>query len=407
MKPHSLLSISCLLFFLISGCKNTQPIETITFQHTYKFQSAIKEKLDQDTVAWKHQLAASDFATSGDYRKALELWDVAFPGSFTPYTEHELDSLRERYRVIPAADYIVEQARLHQVVIINEAHHSSLHRVFTRSLLQRLYENGYRNLGLEALTNGKLKDSLLHDRKYPVMETGHYTKDPQFGNLIRTALEIGYNVFPYETTNRNNGKPREVDQARNIQKVMESRPNEKFLIHCGFGHVVEGEHDQWEKAMAGRLAEYTGIDPLTIEQVAYSEKSKPEMSHPLLQTFNITQPSVLLDQMNQSFRLERGKTWADVAVLHPFTSYTNERPGWLFENGNKSVPVDLSAIQLEFPVLLMAFPEGENMQEAVPVDILEVPDQQSSPRLALPKGKYELVVVNRKEETRKLKIKVK
>ncbi|MBX0333276.1 hypothetical protein K3G39_08495 [Pontibacter sp. HSC-14F20] len=407
MKLHHLLHLTCALLLVLTACKNTPPVETITFRHPYKFQSDIAEKLEKDTVAWKHQFAASDFATKGDYRKALEQWDVAFPGRYTAYTRQELDALRERYKVVPAADYIMAQAKSNQVMIINEAHHSSLHRVFTRSLLQRLYDNGYRNLGLEALTNGKLKDSLLHDRKYPVMETGYYTQDPQFGNLIRTALEIGYKVFPYETTNRNNGKPREIDQARNIQEVIKSRPNEKFLIHCGFGHVVEGEHGQWEKAMAGRLAEFTGIDPLTIDQVHYSEKSRPARSHPLLQAFNISQPSVLLDHENQPFRFEQGNTWADVAVLHPFTSDTNERPGWLFGNGNKSVPVELSNIQLEYPVLLLAFKEGENVQEAVPVDILEVPGQQSSPRLSLPEGSYELVVVNRKEEARKLTIKVK
>lgn len=392
---------------LLAGCKSATPLEAISFKNNYKFSADITERTEKDTIPWKYQLAAADFATKGDYRKALEQWDIAIPQKFRPYSEQEIDSLRSQYKVIPAAAYIVEQAKLNRVIIINEAHHSSLHRVFTKSLLQQLYDNGYRNLGLEALTNGKLKDSLLQSRKYPIMKTGHYTKDPQFGNFIRTALEIGYNVFPYETTERSNGKPREIDQARNIKEVMESRPNEKFLIHCGFGHVEEGEHDTWEKAMAGRLAEFTGIDPLTINQVPYSEKSQLEWSHPLLQAFNITQPSVLLDQENRPFRFERGKTWADIAVLHPFTSYTHERPSWLFENGNKPVNINLNKVGIAFPVMVMAFKEGEKIDEAVPVDILEVSDKTSLPILALPKGKYEIVITNRKEEARKFELQVK
>ncbi|WP_266202519.1 hypothetical protein [Pontibacter kalidii] len=392
---------------LVAGCKSTAPIETIAFKNNYKFSADITERTEKDTVAWKYQLAAADFATKGDYRKALEQWDMAIPGKFAPYTEREIDSLRSEYSVVPALKYIVEQAKSHQVILINEAHHSSLHRVFTRSLLQELYDKGYKNLGLEALTNGELKDNLLHSRKYPVMETGHYTKDPQFGNLIRVAMEIGYNLFPYETTERSNGKPREIDQARNIQEAIKSRPNEKFLIHCGFGHVVEGEHDMWEKAMAGRLAEFTGMDPLTIDQVHYSEKSKPELSHPLLKAFNIAQPSVLLDQENQPFRFERGKTWADIAVLHPFTSYIHERPSWLFENGNRPVDINLKEVDITFPVLVIAFKNGEKIAEAVPVDILEVRAKTSPSYLALPKGKYEIVIVNKKEEARKFELKVK
>src|SRR5690606_28006569 len=104
MKLHHLLQLTCALFFILTGCKNTKPAEIITFRHTYKFQSDIAEKLEKDTVAWKYQFAASDFATKGDYRKALEQWDVAFPGRYTPYTRQKLDSLRDRYKVIPAAD---------------------------------------------------------------------------------------------------------------------------------------------------------------------------------------------------------------------------------------------------------------------------------------------------------------
>lgn len=36
--------------------------------------------------------------------------------------------------------------------------------------------------------------------------------------------------------------------------------------------------------MAARLAEYTDIDPLTINQVAYSEKSHPDCNSPLFCT---------------------------------------------------------------------------------------------------------------------------
>ena len=151
----------------------------------------------------------------------------------------------------------------------------------------------------------------------------------------------------YEQTTNSNGKPREIEQAKNIQKVIQSRPNEKFLIHSGFDHALEGKHNYWEKAMAGRLTEFTGINPLTINQVVYSEKSKPEFNHPLLKAFNIKESSIIIDKENNPLRYDRGEAWNDLAVFHPTTKYVNNRPKWLFEYGNKNISIALTEIQIE------------------------------------------------------------
>jgi hypothetical protein len=42
----------------------------------------------------------------------------------------------------------------------------------------------------------------------------------------------------------------------------------------------------WEKAMAGRLKEKTGIDPFTIDQVAYSEKGERKFLSPYIMLAN-------------------------------------------------------------------------------------------------------------------------
>src|SRR5690606_18409918 len=111
-----------------------------------------------------------------------------------------------------------------------------IHRVFTESLLEGLYQNGYRYLGLEALA----EDSLINIRKWPVINDGYYTNEPQFGNMIREALRLGFIVFGYESGGR--GKEREMGQAANIVEILKNDPNTKILIHCGFGHIVEDNH---------------------------------------------------------------------------------------------------------------------------------------------------------------------
>lgn len=383
------------ILILFPSCKNSKRIiEKIDFATEYKFNTDIDDKVTTDTVSWKYQLAASDYATKGDYKNSLIHWDLAMGTREITFSQAQIDSINLKYTKANASDYILAEAKNSQVVIINEAHHNSSHRVFTKSLLKKLYDIGYTNLGLEALSNGNLTDTLLNVRKYPIQETGHYIRDPQFGNLVREAIEIGYNVFPYEQTTNSNGKPREIEQARNIEKVLQNKPNDKFLIHCGFDHALEGTHESWEKAMAGRLMEYTGINPLTINQVVYSEKSKPEFNHPLLKALNIKESSIVIDKENKPLKYMRGNAWTDISVFHPNTHYVNDRPNWLFENGNNNVEIKLTDIEIEFPIMVLAFKKGEDINIAVPVDITEVENKSKNCHLGLKKGTYEIVITN-------------
>jgi len=389
------------IVILFNSCKEEKRvIEKIDFETEYKFSSEIEDKVKKDTVPWKYQLSASDYATKGDYKNALIQWDLAMRTREKNFTESQIDSINQKYSKIKASDYIIEEAKKNQVLIINEAHHNSFHRAFTKSLLQKLFDNGYKNLGLEALTNDDSLNLALNNRKYPIQETGYYIKDPQFGNLVRDALKIGYELFPYEQTTGSNGKPREIEQAKNIQKFIEQNPNEKILIHCGFDHALEGEHRSWEKAMAGRLTEYTGINPLTINQVFYSEKSKSEYNHPLLKALGIKESSVILDKKNNPLKYDRGSAWSDIAVFHPNTNYIDGRPNWLFENDNKNIAISLNDILIEFPVMVLAFKKGEDIKFAVPIDITEVKNKIENCILGLKKGNYNIVITNGKESVK-------
>ena len=386
---------------LLSSCKEEKRIiEKIDFETEYKFSSEIEDKIAKDTVPWKYQYSASDYAMKGDYKNALIHWDLAMGTREENFTKYQIDSINKNYSKIKATDYIIEEAKKNQVLIINEAHHNSFHRAFTKSLLQKLFDNGYKNLGLEALTNNSSLNLALNKRKYPIQKTGYYIKDPQFGNLVRDALEIGYELFPYEQTSGSNGKPREIEQAKNIQKFISSRPDEKFLIHCGFAHAYEGTYKAWEKAMAGRLTEYTGINPLTINQVLYSEKSNPKYNHPLLKALKIEESSVIIDKNNNPLKYERGDAWTDIAVFHPNTKYIDDRPNWLFENSNEKVSIKLNDIQIEFPVLVLAFKKGEDINLTIPIDIAEVKDKIANCSLGLKRGDYEIIVTNGKESVK-------
>ncbi|MEL6256935.1 MAG: hypothetical protein AAFR87_33365, partial [Bacteroidota bacterium] len=334
---------SSLLLILCFSCQsqNKAP-ELVDFKTNYKFSTEIERQLKTDSSQWKYQISAAAYATKGDYQNALRHWDLAMGGREMNYSDAEIDSINERYTKVSARDVILKRASEEQILIINEAHHSSLHRFFTRSLLKELYDLGYRNLGLEALANGAKTDSLLNERKYPSQASGSYIIEPQFGNMVREALEIGYHVFPYEQTTGVNNSPREIEQAKNLVEEIQKRPQEKFLIHCGFDHVFEGKHAWWEKAMAGRLTEYSGIDPFTIHQEFYSEKGDPTFNHPFLKAINPTESSVLLEEDNSPLQYSRNEAYTDISILHPTTNYVDGRPDWIFSEGNRKVEINLS-----------------------------------------------------------------
>ena len=395
-KLFQISLIFTILGSTVFSCKPQQgKISQIEFQTNYKFGAQIENKILTDTLPWKYQISSSDYASKGDYKNALKHWDLAMKSGTSEFTPSQIDSINQLYKQVSATDYILREAAKSQIVIINEAHYSSLHRFYTKSLLKDLYNLGYKNLGLEALGNGKNVDSLLNNRKYPTQGSGYYVSDPQFGTMIREALEIGYTVFPYEQTSGANGKLREIEQAQNIANVIKLKPNEKFLIHCGFDHIMEGPHSSWEKAMAERLKEFTGIDPLTINQVDYNEKSISENNNPLLKAINPKIATILINRKtNKAQQYQRDDSYTDIAVLHPITRYISNRPNWLFTNENRQVKIDLAEIKIQFPVLVLAFNELEHINDAIPLDITEIQKPSDKCLLALPKGKYNIVITN-------------
>ena len=344
----------------------------------------------QDSVLQQQgpQYAAWQYSYIGDHKNTLVTWDdKANPRK--PLSDSLLQEFKT-YQPQLAIPYILEKTKKHQITLINEAHHIPQHRVFTTQLLQALYQQGYRHLGMEALFNSPLSDSLLLANGYPIMTNGFYTIEPQFGNLIRTAQKIGFQLFGYESEGHNGSKEREINQAKNIQAYLEKYPNEKILIHCGFAHAAKGIYGgSWEKAMAGRLIEFTGINPLSINQTSYSEKSSRDLENPFYQLTDVKKPTVFVNEEGKSFGKYRGESYFDIYVFHPRTQ-DFDRPKWLIYGNRQAYEVDLSTANVQFPCMVLAYKKGELVGTAVPYDIQEI--ETPKVKLVLSPGKYDLVL---------------
>ena len=359
----------------------------------YKFSEDIEAKMEKDTVPWKTQVGATDYAISGNYKKALETWDKT--GSEIPSISAQDSAYFKEFKPQDAKEYILNRSKKEKIIIINEAHNNSRHRVFTTSLLKGLYKNGYRFLGIEALS-----DTLINQRKFPVLESGSmYIHESQYSNLIKEALNIGFTLFNYEYkyVKGKTGKDREREQAENIAIVMAQNPNSKFLIHCGYDHLNEGIPGikEWEKAMAARVNDLTGINPFTIDQIPGSEKGDLKFNSPYIQMANSKKPVIMVNSKGKTYNGEINDKKADCRIIHPVSVYNNGRPDWLTLNGRRKnfhIPTDSIS---EYPVLVMAYRNNEFEQEGIPADITEIVNKDQSIDLVLDKGNYRIIVKNR------------
>lgn len=353
---------------------------------SYRFSFDIEKSIEKDTVNWKYQLGAFEYSFAGNYKRARQTWDKQ--GVRPPVVSKEDSTFFSNFRPVHAKDYVMERSKKEQLIIINEAHAHSNHRTFVNSLLQGLYDHGYRYLGLEALY-----DEAINERKFPTAESGYYTKDPEFGNLIYAALRTGYTIFGYDDPDHN-GKEREMNQAKNIVNFINKHPKSKILIFCGHDHVIEGTPNisAWGKAMAGRVKEYTQMDPFTIDQVLVSEKSDKINNHPFISMVDKTFPVMMVDERGNLFNGKKGSDQVDCVIIHPATQYINGRPDWLLNiEGRREIYLDRSSI-VEYPLIVLAYRKNEFTGNGVPSDIIEILDTKNIPPLILGKGEYELIM---------------
>jgi hypothetical protein len=353
-------------------------------------------------------MIAWDYSKIGQYKRALVCWDKDFSAAYKLSEQDSLNFLN--YSPYNAIDFILSQADYYQIIMLNEAHHNSQHRNFTRQLLKGLSEKGYKYFGLEAVNQ---MDS-INERKFPLQSSGFYTNEPEFGNLLREALESGYFVFGYEASSKSkgSGKQREIEQAENIKKILDKDPKAKIIIHAGFDHIREDENfNSWEKAMAGRLKEFTGIDPLTIDQVTMSERSAEQFENPYIKLAGVKVSTVFVNNENQGFIDKNLKKQFDLSVFHPRTEYKQSRPNWLFTDGKIFYPVSLSKKSFNYPFMVFAFAEEEyaavKVENLVPTDIIEVENKTETTGFVLSKGRYVLIFKDSTGKIEEEKIEIK
>ncbi|MAD52829.1 hypothetical protein [Idiomarina sp. UBA3162] len=122
------------------------------------------------------------------------------------------------------------------IFMINENHFNPASRTLTMTWLPWLKAQGFTHIGFEALEpNETSKD-------------GFYSQEPMMSNLIKTAEELGFEVFGYEAEKLapedagfiERFEFRDKQQAEHVVAEIKKAPKDaKFVLFAGWGHVGE------------------------------------------------------------------------------------------------------------------------------------------------------------------------
>ncbi|HLK31040.1 MAG TPA: hypothetical protein VKT28_20850 [Puia sp.] len=325
-----------------------------------------------------------------DYQSALE-YHIKNYEVVDEASQKQLQKTIDDLKGVEHADaikYISFAAKSSNVVMINESYNKPLHRAFTVSLLEELYKKGFRYLAMETLNNYSQRGF-----QRVTSSTGYYTNEPIGGELTRIALRLGYTLVAYQDTSTlHTSNQRDSVQADNIYQILAHDQSAKILVEASYGHIAKRSVDKNYVTMAMAFKKLSGVDPFCIDQVSMCDESEFAYGKALYDDytgkFSISVPSVaMLD--GQAINITNNDAY-DVCVIHPRTTYKDNRPAWLALGGLRQGVYVKAIVKKTF--LVQAYYDAETKLngpgQLVPADQTYISTNKDNYLLFLRKGKY-------------------
>ncbi|MGJ8679465.1 hypothetical protein [Paraglaciecola sp.] len=318
------------------------------------------------------------YSFAGSHRKTLIARDATVEIDTSGF--ENLTGYQEKDAVVE----ILERAKNHQIVMVNEAHDIAQHRVLTYRLLQGLWKQGYRYFAAETLTP---MSSEQIDKGFITSQVGYYTDEALHANLVLKAKEIGFEVVSYDQHKpsvMNTTDERETHSALTIkEKVFDKDPSAKIVIHVGYSHINE------EKWLASKLKNITKLETLTIDQTTRIERSQVKYEHPtytnVVKSVNYRKPFIFV-KGNEVWSSDN--KW-DISVFWPRTRYLNGRAEWATLNRKPYISASKHCKNL-YPCMIEVF--KFNQPYEVPLDRVIISSKSEPKAVFLSQGGNTLVV---------------
>lgn len=332
----------------------------------------------------------------GNYEKSRYLFDSI--SMMRNYGGYPFDAAIDSFQPQNALETIISATKNKNLVLINEVHHRPEHRVFMTQLLQELHKQGFRYLAVEGMNE---RDSLINERKYPNDKSGFYIQEICYGNMLRTAMNLGFRIVTYDTYFGGTSNERDSVQAVNIyNQTFGKTENAKVLVHAGYGHLSKNPFGG-NRPMGFMLSHLYGLSPFVINQVEVIEheiKTKQSANYQhLINKYEIDRPIVLKRKDNEYWTVTSSY---DIDVIHPKLTFKNGRATFLFYNNRQAVDLPKALKQEKYLGHLIRVFNHSEPSSAVPIDQFEL--QNLNMKIIVPKGKYRIEIYNYNNEIVKI-----
>jgi len=326
--------------------------------------------------------------------------------------DHPSPLADSRWHARSALEAIPELASTYKLVYLNEAHNIPLTRTLTVQLLSKLRKEGFNYFAVETVYQ---TDTQLQSRGYPTSKSGFYTEEPISGEMVRTALKLGFKVLGYEALSDATGDAREAEQARNIyNNVFKKDPHARLVVEAGYAHIQKSGDFLGGSSMAEHLFKLSGINGLSVEQTMLIPHPVMGDDHPdyaaIIEQLHPATPIVFVDDAGKPWSLRPGY---DVSVVFPPQKMRRGRPTWL-SIGDLRQPFFVSGDRCEhhYPCMIEARYADEG-PDAIPADRMvldpvplnatindRVRQGQGAPigELYLRPGRYSLTIDNENDD---------
>jgi len=261
------------------------------------------------------------------------------------------------------------------------------------ALVRGLHERGYRYLAAETFTPTVVSDGF----RTPDYRSGYYTMDPVFAEAVRVAVDLGYQLVPYEATER--GPPdepgfRDRRQAENVHEAVFAKdPEARVLVLAGRAHAAERPAADGWTPMAAVLSRLTGVDPFTVFAPTMGARLDRRSEHPLYRAADergwLREPTIIFDATSRPL----GSETFDSYVFWPRQSLLDGRPDWMVTTLDRiSVSLDDAPLTGEGIRLVQAFRDGDP-DDVIPLDQVLLVPGTPRPALMLRTGRFRLRVL--------------
>jgi len=282
--------------------------------------------------------------------------------------------LQDGKPVDPVA-FIAERAKDAPITMIGEGHGEPLTRAFNLAVASALRPLGYDVYAAETFseTVGETGPSV------PLYSDGYYSREPIYGRLIRRLRALGFTFVPYEADGRaisakyppsEREEQRRIEQATHLANQVK-RHTSKILVHAGEGNHSEYSPPNRYPGMGARFNELTGLDPLTIENIAFEAPGDAPV---------VCDPAQFAGQPHAF----------DIHIAMPKVTFERGRPKWRIEAGDHLVGIPPSLLRTDQIAVYEARPAGERV-DSVPMDRVLLRAGEALP-LLLPPGRFDVTV---------------